>query len=65
MQNVSEELKARILQYIIIPCFNISFERGEGERLITASNKPFQGTADNLVTIFLVKVRVLIYCFSS
>lgn len=56
MTTVSEELKARILQYIIIPCFTVSFERGEGERLITASNKPFQETADNLVTIFLVKV---------
>lgn len=56
MNTVSEELKARILQYIIIPCFTVSFERGEGERLITTSNKSFQETADNLVTIFLVKV---------
>lgn len=56
MPNVAEELKAKILQFIIIPCFTVSFERNEGERLITGSNKPFQGTADNLVTIFLVKV---------
>ncbi|XKL66766.1 hypothetical protein PGB90_010186 [Kerria lacca] len=56
LSTVSEELKARILQYIIIPCFTVSFERGEGERLITASTKPFQGTVDNLVTIFLVKL---------
>ncbi|XP_065219244.1 transformation/transcription domain-associated protein isoform X2 [Planococcus citri] len=55
---VSEELKARILQFIIIPCFTVSFERNEGERLITSSNKPsFQGTQpENLVTIFLVKL---------
>ena len=57
MTTVSEELKARILQYIIIPCFTVSFERGEGERLITASNKPFQENGDNMVSVFLVKVR--------
>lgn len=40
---LSQELKGRILQYIIIPCFAYSFDHGEGDALIGSPPAPDQG----------------------
>lgn len=57
--NFSQELKAKILQYIIIPCFAISFERGEGEKLIGGPPTPDQDISDNVISVFISKVSTL------
>lgn len=55
--NWSWELKAKILQYIVIPSFAHSFEKGCGEQLISASDSPdaeHQSSNQNdLVELFL------------
>lgn len=51
-----QELKAKILQYVIVPAFSISFERGEGEKLIGGPPAPEQDNPDNLISVFINKV---------
>lgn len=51
-----QELKAKILQYIIIPSFSVTFERGEGEKLIGGPPAPEQDQDDNLISVFINKV---------
>lgn len=51
-----QELKAKILQYIIIPSFAVAFERGEGERLIGGPPTPDQDLPDNVISMFINKV---------
>jgi len=55
-QPLSQELKAKILQYIIIPCFSYSFDHGEGETLIGSPAAPEQDNADNVVSVFISQV---------
>ncbi|XP_071454988.1 transformation/transcription domain-associated protein [Hetaerina americana] len=52
----SQELKARVLQYILIPCFAVSFERGEGERLVGGPPAPDQDNTENVVSVFISRV---------
>uniref|UniRef100_T1KDE0 PIK-related kinase FAT domain-containing protein n=1 Tax=Tetranychus urticae TaxID=32264 RepID=T1KDE0_TETUR len=54
--NYPQELKAKILQYIIIPSFAVTFERGEGERLIGGPPAPEQDQDDNLISVFIYRV---------
>ncbi|KAI5692204.1 hypothetical protein M8J75_004578 [Diaphorina citri] len=51
--SVSQELKAKILQLILIPCFTVCFERGEGDKLI--AGKEGQGQK-NLATLFISQI---------
>nr|CAD7427558.1 unnamed protein product [Timema monikensis] len=51
--NVSNELKASILQLVIIPCFSISFERGEEEKLVGGPAAPEQDNPNNIVCVFI------------
>lgn len=54
--NMSQELKSKILQLVLIPCFAIGFERGEGERLVGSPVSPDQDNPDNIVSVFINKV---------
>jgi len=68
----------QILQYVLIPCFAISFERDEGERLIGGPPSPDQENPDNIISVFINNVidpdnpfgtsdavRILLLQFSS
>lgn len=55
-RNMSEELKAKILQLVLIPCFAIGFERGEGEKLVGSPVSPDQDNPDNIVSAFINRV---------
>ncbi|BFZ01386.1 hypothetical protein BsWGS_04423 [Bradybaena similaris] len=77
-QSWPQELKAKILQYILIPCFYHSFEKGEGDRLIGGPPAPDQDSDDNVISVFINRVidpenpfgtsdavRILLLQFSS
>ncbi|GIY45230.1 hypothetical protein CDAR_3781 [Caerostris darwini] len=51
-----QDLKAKILQYILIPSFAVAFERGEGERLIGGPPQPDQDLNENVMSVFINKV---------
>ncbi|XP_063882780.1 transformation/transcription domain-associated protein-like isoform X6 [Scylla paramamosain] len=53
--SISQELKARILQYIIIPCLTVSMECGDGEKLIGFPPAPDQDHPENVVSVFITK----------
>ncbi|XP_055838887.1 transcription-associated protein 1 isoform X2 [Episyrphus balteatus] len=53
---LSEDLKAKILTAILIPCFAVSFEKGEGNKLIGAPPTPYQEDDNNIVSVFISKV---------
>ncbi|XP_064648217.1 transformation/transcription domain-associated protein-like isoform X2 [Lineus longissimus] len=76
--NWPNDLKAKILQYILIPSFSVSFEKGAGEKLIGGPPIPDLDNADNVVSVFINKiidpdnpfgtsdaVRILLLQFSS
>jgi len=63
---------------VLIPCFAISFERDEGERLIGGPPSPDQENPDNIISVFINNVidpdnpfgtsdavRILLLQFSS
>ncbi|CAG9853589.1 unnamed protein product [Phyllotreta striolata] len=53
---MSQELKAKVLQLIIIPCFAVSFERGETNKLVGGPPTPYQDSSDNVVSVFINKL---------
>lgn len=55
-QSWSQNLKAKILQYIIIPSFADAFEKKEGELLIGGPPAPDSDLPDNLISVFINKV---------
>lgn len=57
--SVSQELKSKILQMVLIPCFAQSFERGEGEKLVGSPATPDQDNPDNVVSVFISKVLLI------
>ncbi|CAH1788418.1 unnamed protein product [Owenia fusiformis] len=73
-----QDLKAKVLQYILIPCFTVSFEKNEGEKLIGGPPVPDQDNSENIISVFINKiidpdnpfgtsdaVRILLLQFSS
>lgn len=52
-ESYTQSLKAKILQFIVIPAFAISFEAGEGEQLIGGPPSPEQNLPDNLISVFI------------
>ncbi|XP_035793214.1 transcription-associated protein 1-like isoform X2 [Anopheles albimanus] len=54
--DLAQDLKAKILTAIIIPSFAISFEKGEGNRLVGAPPAPYQEDDCNVVSVFINKV---------
>lgn len=55
-ENVSQNLKAKILTLVIIPSFAVSFEKGDGNTLIGALPAPYQEDDNNIVSVFISKV---------
>ncbi|RMX56332.1 hypothetical protein pdam_00004482 [Pocillopora damicornis] len=62
-QNFPQELKAKVLftinlalQYVLIPMFQVSFERGEGDGLIGGPPSPEQDSNENVISVFVCKV---------
>jgi transformation/transcription domain-associated protein len=68
----------QIIQYVLLPCFQQSFESGDGEKLIGGPAQPDQDNPDNIVSVFINKVidpenpfgnsdavRILLLQFSS
>ncbi|XP_057664226.1 transcription-associated protein 1 [Diorhabda carinulata] len=53
---MSQELKAKVLQLILIPCFAVSFERGESNKLVGGPPMPYQDSSDNVVSVFINKL---------
>ncbi|KAI5754015.1 hypothetical protein M8J77_005069 [Diaphorina citri] len=55
---VSQELKAKILQLVLIPCLTVCFERGEGDKLIGGTGLPEDedNKNANLVNEFIAKI---------
>lgn len=54
--NYPQKLKAKILQYIIIPSFSHSLEKGLGEALLGGPPQPEKENPNNLVHMFINKV---------
>jgi len=54
--SVAPELKSKVLQLVLIPCFAVSFERGEGEKLVGTPPAPEQDNPENIVSVFISKV---------
>ncbi|XP_023247442.1 transformation/transcription domain-associated protein [Copidosoma floridanum] len=54
--NMSPELKAKIVQLIIIPCFSVSFEKGEDIKLVGSAPVPYQDSPDNIISVFINKI---------
>jgi len=57
---LTQELKAKILQYILIPCFSYSFDHDEGETLIGSPAAPEQDNSDNIVSVFISQVSIML-----
>lgn len=55
---ITQRLKAKILQFIIIPCFANCFEKGEGDRLIGGPPSPHIDSSDNIVSEFINKAGI-------
>uniref|UniRef100_A0A6E8VNF8 FAT domain-containing protein n=1 Tax=Anopheles coluzzii TaxID=1518534 RepID=A0A6E8VNF8_ANOCL len=53
---LAQDLKAKILMMIIIPSFALSFEKGEGNKLVGAPPAPYQEDDSNVVSVFINKV---------
>lgn len=52
----SEDLKAKIITAVLVPCFTVSFDKGEGNKLIGAPPTPYQEDEKNIVSVFINKV---------
>ena len=53
---LSQDLKAKILQYIIIPAFANSFEKGETDAIIGSTPSPETDSDDNIVSSFISNI---------
>nr|KAG5693699.1 hypothetical protein BaRGS_008341 [Batillaria attramentaria] len=51
-----QELKAKIFQYVLIPCFHSSFERGEGDLLVGGPPAPELDNDDNVISVFINRI---------
>jgi len=54
--SLSQDLKAKILQYIIIPMFANSFEKGETDAIIGGPPAPETDSEDNVVSSFICNI---------
>ncbi len=54
--NYSQKLKANILQYILIPCFQNCFENNQHIQLIGSVAQPEIDSDDNIISVFINKV---------
>lgn len=56
--SMSQDLKAKVLQMILIPCFAVSFDKGQ--KIVGGPPAPYQDNADNVVSVFINNVSSLI-----
>ncbi|XP_049868860.1 transcription-associated protein 1 isoform X2 [Pectinophora gossypiella] len=52
--SMSQELKAKVLQMILIPCFAISFDKGQ--KIVGGAPAPYHDSPDNIVSVFINNV---------
>lgn len=50
---MSQELKAKVLQMLLIPAFKASFEKGETAELLGGEPQPDVDSRDNVVSVFI------------
>ena len=55
-KDYADELKAKIMQYVLIPCMSYCFERGQGDELIGSKPMPDSDNANNIVSVFLEQI---------
>ncbi|XP_065923524.1 transformation/transcription domain-associated protein isoform X7 [Magallana gigas] len=55
-QTWTQDLKAKILQHVLIPCFQHAFEKNEGEKLIGGPPTPDQDNPENIISAFITKI---------
>ena len=53
---IPQELKGKILQYVIIPAFAFSFDKGDGDKLIGSPPAPDQEDEANVVSTFILDI---------
>lgn len=53
---MSQELKSKVLQLVLIPSFAVSFEKGQTTLLSGTAPAPYHDSADNVVSVFINKV---------
>ena len=51
-----QELKAKILQYILIPMFAATFEEGKGDLLLGGPPDPEHDSDENIISVFINKI---------
>ncbi|XP_030041101.2 transcription-associated protein 1 isoform X2 [Manduca sexta] len=51
---MSQDLKAKVLQMILIPCFAVSFDKGQ--KIVGGPPAPYQDNPDNVVSVFINNV---------
>lgn len=54
--SLSEDLKAKIITALLIPCFVVSFDKREGNKLIGAPPTSYTDDDSNVVSVFISKV---------
>lgn len=54
--SMSQELKAKVLQMILIPCFAVSFDKGH--KIVGGPPAPYQDNPDNVVSVFINNVSI-------
>lgn len=54
--SLSEDLKAKIITALLIPCFVVSFDKREGNKLIGAPPTSYIDDDNNVVSVFISKV---------
>ena len=51
-----QELKAKILQFILIPMFAATFEEGKGDLLLGGPPDPEHDSDENIISVFINKI---------
>lgn len=59
--SMSQELKAKVLQMILIPCFAVSFDKGH--KIVGGPPSPYQDNPDNVVSVFINNVCIHLFIF--
>ena len=55
-QDYPQELKAKILQFLLIPMFAASFEEGKGDLLLGGPPDPERDSDENIISVFINKI---------
>jgi transformation/transcription domain-associated protein len=58
--SMSQDLKAKIMTNVLIPSFAVSFEKGEGNKLLGSTPQPAVEDEINVVSVFINKVSFVL-----